>query len=543
MSDVDRLLPRRLRRKRGKRILIVIADHRRQVTRLQISRTRWRRAPLVTLVGRTTRELHEELAALNQARLVVDVRARSGRRQLDAFARCFFHLGPGDTWVALRELAPVRRREPLVDVARRLRGPEGRRGLEPQWRAHHRATAESRVTRRLVVVVKRGRHLLRLREKGLVELLRTREPRLRVSVVEELPGGLLRSGRLATEHGGSPEPRVPDTVSYPPHTVRRYEGRPLHLPKAGLVHTRRSLLPDSFRWHLAAQTLSPGLRYVDEHFSRVERMPRGERLDGSYFLLLYSNTGHFGHLMTEALAKLWGWPAAKAADPSLKVLCRLRPSGTDSPETRPETTLLTAYGIAREDIVWVDGPVTVTSLVGCTPMWHNTPPFYVHPRIHETWTRLREGLVGSEPGSGGSRIFVTRREGNRPCSNVEDVERLFAAHGFTIVSPKRLTLAEQAAAFAAARVVAGFGGAGMFNLLYSHRVEDVIVLNQWAYHARNEHLFATAHGARAHYFWSRPQVDNPDDGRRLYRAHQSGWTFDFGTNAEPLSALLESLSD
>lgn len=542
MSDVDRLLPSGLRRKRRKRTLVVIADRRRQVTRLQIGRSRWGRSRLVTLVGRTTGELHDDLAALSQVRVVVDVRSSSGPQQLEAFERCFFHLGPGDAWLALRDVVRLGRREPLVDLAGLLQGSARPREVEPRWRTHARATAASQTTPRLVVMVKRRRHLLRMREQGLVELLRTREPRLRVRVVEELPGGSLDGGRLTTEYGGSPEPRVPGTLSYPALTVRHYVGRPLHLPKAGLVHTRRSLLPDSFRWHLAPRTASPGLRYVDEHFSRLEETPRSERIEGSYYLFLYSNPGHFGHLMTEALAKLWGWPAAKAADPSLKILCRLRPEGRDSPETRPEATLLTAYGIAPEDIAWVDGPVTVTSLVGCTPMWHNTPPFYVHPEIHETWDRLREGLVGTDPGSGSSRIFVTRREGNRPCSNVEEVERLFAAHGFAIVAPKQLSLAEQAETFADARVVAGFGGAGMFSLLYSHRVEDVIVLNQWAYHARNEHLFATAHDARLHYFWSRPHTDNPD-GRRLYRAHQSGWTFDFETNGKPLSRLLEELTD
>jgi capsular polysaccharide biosynthesis protein len=175
-------------------------------------------------------------------------------------------------------------------------------------------------------------------------------------------------------------------------------------------------------------------------------------------------------------------------------------------------------------------------------MWHNAPPFYVHPDIVETWDRIRTGLIGADPDYRASRIFVTRPRWNRPVTNVNEVEQLFAAHGFTIVTPEALTVHEQAATFASARVVAGFGGAGMFNLMYAHDVEDVIVLNQWAYQARNEHLYAAAHGARLHTFWSAPHVDHPPDGSS-YEAHQSGWTFDLETHHRPLRELLERVGD
>ena len=122
------------------------------------------------------------------------------------------------------------------------------------------------------------------------------------------------------------------------------------------------------------------------------------------------------------------------------------------------------------------------------------------------------------------------------------MEAIFAAHGFAVVSPEYLTIPEQAATFAAARVVAGFGGAGMFNLVYARALDTVIVLNQWAYEARNEHLFAAAHGARLHTFWSAPDVDHPP-GRSTYTAHQSGWAFDMAHLEQPLNALLESLPD
>ena len=41
--------------------------------------------------------------------------------------------------------------------------------------------------------------------------------------------------------------------------------------------------------------------------------------------------------MTEAVSKLWGWDAAKAEDPDLKMLCREHPKRPGSVSGRLET--------------------------------------------------------------------------------------------------------------------------------------------------------------------------------------------------------------
>jgi capsular polysaccharide biosynthesis protein len=266
---------------------------------------------------------------------------------------------------------------------------------------------------------------------------------------------------------------------------------------------------------------------------------RGRRLDGSHFFFSYNNNGHYGHLMTEALSRLWGWWPAKAEDPSLRILCRLHPTRGDTAAERLETFLLPALGISPEDIVWVDGPVEVESLVGCTPMWHNAPPLYFHPAMLEVWDRLRTGVMREDAHPGPSRLFITRRVGGRPCSNLggRGALRRPWLHGR---ESRAAQCARAAALFAGARVVAGFGGSGMLNLAYAQAVETVIVLNQWAYRARNEHLFAAAHGAAMHCFWSRPDADHPEGGFS-YAAHQGSWTFDTAGNGPPLRALLACL--
>ena len=537
MADIDGQLPPVVRSDPHRRTIVVIADSEGQLTGLDIDQSPWATSRVVALVGLSEAEMHARLAVLSDLRVVVDVRRSTGPAQLRTFERAFFHVDRKGAWVILRPGRVPGLREPAVRLARRLQDRQSHPELGRRWREHARSVTVVRVTPGLVVIGKGTRHLLKLRDHEALELLPDREPGLTVTEVARLEGAVVDLRGRVTDYGGAPEPRLPEALHAPELVVRRYEGR-VHLPRTSLAYHGRSVLPESFRWHLAPQPEVHGLDNVDAYFGRLCRRQPGETLAGSYYSFFYNNPGHFGHLMTEAVSRLWGWDAAKAADPSLKMLCRLHPAHTgQSVAGRLETTLLPAFGIDPDDIVWVDRPMSVTSLVGCTPMWHNAPPFYVHPQILETWSRLRAGLIGDDPVSGERRIFVTRRTGKRRCTNAGRVERFFAARGFTIVAPELLTLAEQAALFAGARVVAGFGGAGMFNLAYAESVETVIVLDQWAYQARNEHLFAAAHGAEVHTFWSRPDRDHPAGGFS-YRAHQSRWRFDFAGHRAHLDRLL-----
>ena len=189
------------------------------------------------------------------------------------------------------------------------------------------------------------------------------------------------------------------------------------------------------------------------------------------------------------------------------------------------------------------GPVRVTTLFGATPMIHAKHPYHAHPDVRLVWDRLREGLLESTPVVPRlSRIFVTRHGGNRPCRNVDAVEELFVSAGFTVVRPELFTRPEQAALFAEAEVVAGFGGTGLFNLVFSTRAPTVIVLNHDSYDARNEHVITAVLGSDVHYFWSRADISHPE-GRFSKHAFRSSWEFDMQANAPALRDLLASLDD
>jgi capsular polysaccharide biosynthesis protein len=172
-------------------------------------------------------------------------------------------------------------------------------------------------------------------------------------------------------------------------------------------------------------------------------------------------------------------------------------------------------------------------------MWHNREPFSAHPDIQETWARLTAGLLAGEPPAAHERIFVSRGDTlhhRRGCTNQEQVERLFAERGYHVLYPEKHSLREQAAIFAGARVVAGFAGSAMFNMMHTRRLEAVVVLSHNAYPHLNEHLFARLRGAALHHFWS-PSHETAE----LTPLAQAPWSFDFAHRGPQLERLLAEL--
>ncbi|MGW8566290.1 glycosyltransferase family 61 protein [Isoptericola sp. NPDC055881] len=472
---------------------------------------------------------------------VVDTRYRWPRDHEAAMRRLLFHLTPGGEYVIPRSaLRGYKKGNPLeVRLAAFSRAlSEGEPGGDrPEL---SRAVAEVRQDPGEIVVRKQGRHYLKLTDEWADRMLSTRA--LQDTTVHELarlPAQRFASHTTIESHGASKPLRGLDpTVDVPPLHLRHYSGR-VGLVSHALTFTANEILPDSFRHHLS-NTRNRRLVDANASFARIpDRARPTEDLPGSYYLLDSENSGHYGHLMTEVISRLWGWDQAKQDDPDLKAIFRLRYAGERDPAL--ERTVFTAYGIAAEDVVAVDHPVYLESMYAATPMFHNARPYYVHPEIRAVWRRIRDGLT-AEPGPTWDRVFASRRDtlGNRRCLNRPDVEDYFARAGFEVVYPEDYSLGRQAAIFANARVVAGFGGSAMFNAIFAERLEHMIVLTQEAYTARNEVLVALPLGVRLHYLWNPPRVRHPEGGWSK-EAYKSDWSFDFSRHRRTLKRLVRSL--
>ncbi|MGH3510005.1 MAG: glycosyltransferase family 61 protein [Nocardioidaceae bacterium] len=463
--------------------------------------------------------------------------------QFELFQRVFRHLTRGGVYVLDRTTAPIPSSTMGVERWTRLLAaaddPSQVRTMRRRDAELARSTGTVVVSRDAILATKRLKHYVKLRDADVGQFLARREPGLKPTELDLRREQSFAGRAVVTSHG---EPisaeTLPGRFDVPQLTLRHYEGT-IGSSGGTLLFSGHTILPDSFRWHLTTNPTNVHLTSVSPEFARIEsRFLPNTRLRGSYYTVDSSNSGHFGHLTTEVISRLWGWDRAKQEIPELKALFHLTPGSTRRP--RLEIELLKAFGIAESDIVWVNEPVWLESVVSATPMWHNEAPHYVHPEIATIWSRLSKGLLPAPPGPTADRLFVSRRGNNRLCRNRVQVEEFFSGRDFHVVFPELLTMAEQVAMFSGARVIAGFAGSNLFNLMHARNLETAIVLSHTSYTARNEHLITSVTGGEVHYFWSAADLPQPEEGFSK-KAFFSDWEVNLDRDGDELDALIAGL--
>lgn len=500
--------------------------------------TRWRvtihRTP-------TVNAMHKALSAMPPVQVLVEATVNE-RVKPATLRNLLFHVEDGGLYIidGLRDPGPDGGSEPDVWATLRrmleVKADPARTDLRPDERFRSDAIDDVSYDRHVITVRKAGVHALKVHDPDADAVLSGRlGPRWgRVIDTREPVSGAVRGRAQANKLQETFRTAMPVPRMY----LREYRDvvcAPRQLAVQGDV-----LLPVSFHHGLRErlQTRSPLVSPTDTHFTVLDpSLTRAEPLPGVYYHLDSEFPGHFGHFMTEDIAKLWGLKQARAAHPDMKILLStLQPGGEPSTVQR---TLLAAWGVAPTDIVCIDRPVRVDTLIGCTQMFYNG--IYVHPEMHEIWGRLREGLrtPAADRRPSPRRIFVTRPpDALRPCRNGPEVEALFAEHDFEIVRPESLTIREQVDLFADAEVVAGFGGSGMFNAVYCTRPGRRIVISSDRYIARNEWAISAAKGDDYHHFFGEAEL-RPGDTTAKWRVFQSPFSFDFARDGAALRALLQ----
>lgn len=487
--------------------------------------------------------INRRLGRLGPVDVLLDLQPGSTAEHELRWSTLFFHLADGGAWMVPRWAIGRAAGEGFASMARVAQAVAGDTAAVTGHLERELTLATSMLVMAsdATIVVKRGEHLLKIHEQRAQRLLSTREPQLEVATLATLPRVEVVSEMTVDSHDlGVPQPDLGTTFTVPAMQLRHYRGDVAVVSNC-LAYAGASALPESFRHPFEHNLRSTRLLPVNASFGRIEDESRPRRhLPGTYYHLDASNSGHFGHLLTEVLSRLWGWPVAKQQIPGLKAIFRIR--FPDERDPVLEKRLFTAFGIEEADVVWVDEPVRVDGLVGATPMMHNKEPFYIHPEIRQRiWEPITESLRQGRAGVG-PRVFVSRKPGgkNRSCTNGAEVQETFAQHGFALVYPEDHDLAEQAAIFHDAEVVAGFGGSGLFNVMHCANLRHLIVLNSTSYTARNEQLYAAALGSRVHYFWNQPEVPQ-HAGTWSHTAYISPWQFDFSRHRVGLEALWDEI--
>jgi capsular polysaccharide biosynthesis protein len=198
--------------------------------------------------------------------------------------------------------------------------------------------------------------------------------------------------------------------------------------------------------------------------------------------------------------------------------------------------LLAAFGIERERVQVITGPVRAERLITATQAFQQ--PNFLSPVARDVWARVSAGLLplaGSDPLP--ERVFVARRAGTRrQCLNSNEVERAFRRAGFVTVYPEDLSLPDQVRLFSSVPVVAGYAGSGLINTVFSSGPATRIVLASKSYWATNEFHIAAVYGGDLHYFWCDPVSSDGATGQ-----FHADFVFDARRDGPALGKLLQSL--
>lgn len=490
--------------------------------------------------------MHGVLAAKGPLDVLIEEPGEDGPGQF--FAQLLWHVRAGGRYV-------VRHREsdtsnettnqppnPLggvVDAVTRLyrnKAVGGREG--PEVTADDLVLADSVASVNLgsgwTVVVRSGDGQVKVRHTELDFVVRHQSDPSWMRVISTTPARQVDTSTTMGVHNNQAlrEKLYLPSLSVPPLSVREYDEVVAH--PFGILSKGALILPDTFRLWLSGRQRHGRLRDLSHYFAQIPASV-GElpRLAGQYYYLDLEYNDHFGHFLTEAVGRLWAWPAAKAANPDLKLLVGVLFDW--------QRDLLECGGVPPEDIVVLPGAAIVESVVSAMPGY--VIGRYVSEQARDTYRRIQAGMRWVD-GPGDELVFLTREPGLwRECVNAAELEEYFVDRGFVLHRPELYSLPEQAALFREARVVAGYIGSQLYGQMFSPDPLQVVSFGNSSYGSTNEFFLAAALGHTLHQFWGvqhppRRQVDVL--GRPVNTAQQD-YTFDFDADVGTLTSLLDRL--
>lgn len=180
--------------------------------------------------------------------------------------------------------------------------------------------------------------------------------------------------------------------------------------------------------------------------------------NGPTYLYAGRLTAHFGHFITESLCRLW--PLIGGRREGMKILFH-GPGDLDVWWAIPHVRdILAALRIGRKDVIHLDAPVRVPSLI--VP----GPSFTQQAGAHRAYGRLcraigQDFLAGRDVERSGRPIYLSKTrlpEGVRRIVNEDVVEAAMAAAGVEIAHPQELSLRDQIALIAGRVAITGTVG-------------------------------------------------------------------------------------
>lgn len=332
-------------------------------------------------------------------------------------------------------------------------------------------------------------------------------------------------------YGYNKESRIQSPeITQPLLSLRQYKN--VMVAPRQIIADNHILFPDTYRLNSRTYLINNALDDVSPRAAvlRYSMNNLPTRDAPVYFHLDNEHRGHFGHLLTETISRIWGWPLVKERHPNAKIL--LGPSREFATIPEYEYQFYEAAGIVRKDIVFLEDPTNIATIYSAAPLFSN--PNYIHPAILDSWKLVGDNLarMAKKKKEYPKRIFCSRKQSRRSCNNGEEIETLFKNHGFTVLYPEEYSLGEQVQLFRHTDVVAGYAGSSLFTVIFAEAPKHVIILRPNTYAAENEFLISALIGGTLDVIISK--ADDPN-------SNESSFTVDFKQEGADLIKVLSDL--
>lgn len=293
--------------------------------------------------------------------------------------------------------------------------------------------------------------------------------------------------------------------------------RALVIPGKLVVDIDRLAVPiDSFR------KLMP--RPVDLELD--EFLENAKTLPGFVYHASSAHAG-FGHFLLEAMSTLWAYDRVRERISFIIV----------NRHTHNYTPVIDAFDINAKKLRWMRKSKVFICENLILPAQSYILDKWISQQYGTVVAKVKRQALEGHPAGRTEPIYLSRRHaGKRRLDNEAQIETLFTRNGFRIVYPEQHDFAEQIRIFAAASVIAGPVGSGLYNAAFATRGTPRLILAPDQFYTRNDLLLTSLLDVPPTYLFGRSKADNRLD------AMTADWDIDPAEVESALAGVLAGVS-
>ena len=293
--------------------------------------------------ARSLQQRLDYLKRIERPQVIIEAGNKKRAHKLSCFQQLFYFVAPGGYYVA-EELEACRNPRydsggvSLVDLlgevatvtAIPVAADDKVRPLVQELAA---AAGEIEFSAHAVLVERAGERLsVKLRDWEADAVLTARYEDGWGTVLSRRPAFRFTSRAEVTSHGEGPVLSGRRTYEVPDRYLRRYHD--VVCTARQIVRYGDYLLPDSWRHPHQPNLNNRQLVYCSPYFGRLQDHLTPTtflRPPGSFYYIDTELPGHFGHVTTDVLSRVWGWRDAVADDPTVRPLLSVNGHGDADP--------------------------------------------------------------------------------------------------------------------------------------------------------------------------------------------------------------------